>query len=37
MKRNAGHYHAGLRRRVGTDDARRSTQRALLLGDEVIE
>jgi putative ABC transport system substrate-binding protein len=31
MNRKTGHVHAGLRRRVGTDDAHRSTRRKLLL------
>src|SRR5437762_12635597 len=31
MKRNAGHFRAGLRRRVEADDARRSMRRAFLL------
>jgi putative ABC transport system substrate-binding protein len=29
--RNTGHWHAGLRRRVRADDARRSTRRKLLI------
>ena len=31
MNRETGHIHAGSRRRVGADHARRSTRRALLL------
>jgi putative ABC transport system substrate-binding protein len=31
MKRETGHVHAGLRRRVGADEARRSTRRKLLI------
>ena len=31
MKRETGHVHAGSRRRVRADDARRSTRRAFLL------
>jgi putative ABC transport system substrate-binding protein len=31
MKRNAGHGYAGLRRRVGADDTRRSTRRKLVM------
>ena len=31
MKRNCGHGHAESRRRVGADDARRSTRRKLLI------
>ncbi len=37
MRRETGHIHAGSRRRVGADDARRSTRRKFLLTDEVIE